>query len=56
MVFTINGRGRHLGNVTKILCIKSGLVIIKRLHMEYEFIFANCWRENCLLYIDGTPI
>ena len=41
MVFTINGRGRHLGYVTKLLCINFGLLIIKSLHMKFEFNWAN---------------
>ena len=41
MVFTIYGRGGHLGHVTKIFCKNFGLLIIRSLHMKFEFNWAN---------------
>ena len=40
-VFTIYGRGCHLGHVTKIFCINFGLLIIRSIHMKFEFNWAN---------------
>ena len=40
MVFTIYGRGGHLGHVTTIFCINFGLLIISSLHMKFEFNWA----------------
>ena len=41
MIFTIYGRGGHLGHVTKIFCINFCLLIIWSLHMKFEFNWAN---------------
>ena len=41
MVFTIYGHGSHLGHVTKIFCINFCLLIIRSLHMKFEFNWAN---------------
>ena len=41
MVFTIYGRGGHLGHVAKVFCIQFGLLIIRSPQMEYEFIWAK---------------
>ena len=41
MVFTIYGRGGHLGHVTKVFCIQFRLLIIRSLQMEYEFNWAK---------------
>ena len=40
-VFTIYGRGGHLGLVTKIFCINFSQLIIRSLHMIFEFNWAN---------------
>ena len=40
-VFTIYGRGVHLGHVTKTFCINFGLLIIRSHHMKFEFNWAN---------------
>ena len=40
-VFTMYGRGGHLGHVTKIFCINFGLLIMRSLHMKFEFNWAN---------------
>ena len=40
-VFTIYGHGGHLGHVTIIFCIKFSLLIIRSLHMKFEFNWAN---------------
>ena len=42
-VFTIYWYGGHLCHVTKIFCIKVGLLIIRSLHMKFEFNWANGW-------------
>ena len=39
--FIIYERGGHLGHVTKIFCIYFGKLIIKSLHMKFEFNWAN---------------
>ena len=36
-VFTIYGRGGHLGHVTSTIGINFGLPIIRSLHMKFEF-------------------
>ena len=36
-VFTIYGRGRHLGHVTKMFCLNFNCLIIRSLHMKFEF-------------------
>ena len=41
MVFTIYGRSGHLDHVTKIFCINFGQLIIRSLHMKFEFNKAN---------------
>ena len=46
MVFTIYGHGGHLGHVTKIVCIHFGLLIIRSVHMKFEFNRANGFGEN----------
>ena len=40
-VFSIYVRGGHLGHVTKIFCINFGYLIIRRLHMKFEFNLAK---------------
>ena len=40
-VFTIYGRGSHLGHVTKIFFMHFGYLIIRSLHMKFEFNWAN---------------
>ena len=40
-VFTIYGRGGHLYHVTKMFCINFGQLIIRSLHMKFEFNWAN---------------
>ena len=45
-VFTIYGRGGHLGHVTKIFCIHFSYLIIRSLHMKFEFNWANSLWEN----------
>ena len=39
--FTIYGCGGYLGHVTKIFGIPFGLLIIRSLHMKFEFNWAN---------------
>ena len=41
MFFTIYGRGGHHGHVTKIFCVNFGNLIIRSLHMKFEFSWAN---------------
>ena len=41
MFFTIYGRGGHFGHVTKIFSINFGKLIIRSLHMKFEFNWAN---------------
>ena len=54
MVFTIYGRGGHLGHVTKIFCINLGLLIIKSLHMKFEFNLSNgLFRKLCFNILMG---
>ena len=38
-VFTIYGHGGHLCHMTKIFCINFDYLIIRSLHMKFEF---NC--------------
>ena len=40
-VFTIYGRGGHLGHVTKIFCVNFGSLIIRILYMKFQFNWAN---------------
>ena len=40
-VFTIYRHGGHLGHVTIIFCINFSLLIIRSLHMKFEFNWAN---------------
>ena len=40
-VFTIYGHGSHLCHVTLISCINFGSLIIRSLHMKFEFNWAN---------------
>ena len=40
-VFTIYGRGGHLGHVTKLFCINLSQLTIRSLHMKFEFNWAN---------------
>ena len=48
-VFTIYGRGGHLGHVTKIFCINFGLLKKWSLHMKFEFNWAHGLLENFVL-------
>ena len=41
IVFTIYGRGGHLGHVTNISCINFGQLIIRSLHVKFELNWAN---------------
>ena len=41
--------GGHFGFVTKIFCIKICLLIIRSLHMKFEFNWANGFWENYVL-------
>ena len=47
--FTIYGRGCYLCHVTKIFCIHFGYLIIRSLHMKFEFNWANGLFENYVL-------
>ena len=40
-IFTIYGRGGHLCHVTNIFCINVSKLIIRSLHMNFEFNWAN---------------
>ena len=54
MFFTIYGHGSHLGHVTKIFCINFGLLIIRSLHMKFEFNWANVLlRKLCFNILMG---
>ena len=48
-VSTIYGRGGHLCHATKIFCINFGYLIIRSLHMKFEFNWANGLLENYVL-------
>ena len=51
MVFTIYGGGGHLGPVTNILYIYFGYIIIRSLHMKFDFNWANgLWENYVLIY------
>ena len=47
--FTIYGLGGHLGHVIKIFCIHSSQLIIRSLHMKFEFNWANGLSEKYVL-------
>ena len=40
-VNTIYGRGSHLGHKTKIFCMHFSLIIIRSLHIKFEFNWTN---------------
>ena len=40
-VFTIYGHVRHLGDVTKTICINLGKLIVRSLHMKFELNWPN---------------
>ena len=46
LVFTIYGRGGHLGHVTKVFCINFGELTIRSLHIKFEFNWTDGLREN----------
>ena len=39
----------HLGNVTKTICRIVGLLIVRSLHMKFEFNWQNGFRVNYVL-------
>ena len=40
-MFTLYGHDGHLGLVTKLFCIKFGLLFIRSLHVKFELNWAN---------------
>ena len=46
--FTIYGRGGHLCHVTKIFCINFGYLILRTLHMEFDYIWPTDIRDILL--------
>ena len=45
-VFTIYGRGGHLGHVTKTILTNLSSPILRSLHMKYEFKWPSSLREE----------
>ena len=43
-VFTIYGRGGHLGHVTRTICTNFHSPILRSLHMKYEFNWPSSFR------------
>ena len=43
-VFTIYGRGGHLGDVTKTICSNFRSPILRSLHMKYELNWPSSFR------------
>ena len=51
-VFTIYGHVGHLGHlghVIKTICIHLGYLIVRSLHMKFEFIWPDGFLENYVL-------
>ena len=46
LVFTIYGRGGHLGHVTRTICTNFRSRILRSLHMEFEFNWPSGFREK----------